>query len=506
MSNRPSVRDLRRASDALGLDLDDEQLGEFQPFVAGFAAGLAHLDAMTEPRPSVGHPRAPGHRPEVADNPLGAWYWRCSVSGAPSGALQGKRVVLKDNVALAGVPMMNGCGALAGYVPEFDATVVTRILDAGGEIVGKAVCENLCLSAGSHTAATGPVRNPHDPSRTTGGSSSGCGALVAAGACDLAIGGDQGGSIRIPSSYCGIYGLKPTWGLVPYTGAAPLDPTIDHLGPMGRTVEDVATLLEAIAGPDGLDPRQRGAGPRPYLSALGAGASGLRVGLLEEGFSQPGADPAVDEAVRSAAGIFEALGATVTSVSVPMHRTAGGVTMGILNQGLVAMLRDGGTGSKGWHPTSMSDAFWRGRRASPQTLPPTVQVMALVGQYLTDAYGGHYYGLAQNLVPVLTAAYDSALRAVDILLMPTAPTTAPPLPPEGASVVDSLMSAFTGTANTPNFDATGHPAMSVPCGAVEGLPVGMMLVGRHFEDDLVLRAARAFEATDTYRVGPPSRG
>ena len=153
---------------------------------------------------------------------------------------------------MSGVPMMNGTSVLEGYVPDVDATIVTRILDAGGSVQGKSVCESLCFSGGSHTSDTGPVRNPHDHTRTTGGSSSGSAALVAAREVDLGIGGDQGGSIRIPASWCGIYGLKPTYGLVPYTGVFPIELTLDHTGPMARTAADVALLLEAIArGPTG---------------------------------------------------------------------------------------------------------------------------------------------------------------------------------------------------------------------------------------------------------------
>src|SRR3712207_4479371 len=190
-------------------------------------------------------------------------------------------------VAVAGLPMMNGTVALEGYVPEVDATVVERIPDAGGTILGKSVCESLCFSGGSHTCDTGPVRNPYDLTRMTGGSSSGSAALVAAGEVDMAIGGDQGGSVRMPAGWTGIYGLKPTWGLVPYTGAMPIEPTIDHLGPMARTTADVALLLETIAGPDGLDQRQGGpqwAPPRPasYVDALTGDVQGLRVAVVRE--------------------------------------------------------------------------------------------------------------------------------------------------------------------------------------------------------------------------------
>ncbi|KMO27438.1 amidase family protein, partial [Methylobacterium aquaticum] len=190
------------------------------------------------------------------ENPLGAWYWKSEVKGAETGTLTGKTVALKDNVALAGVPMMNGASTLEGFVPASDATIVTRMLDAGATILGKAVCEHFCLSGGSHTSDPGPVHNPHRMGYSAGGSSSGSAALVASGAVDLAIGGDQGGSIRIPASYCGIYGMKPTHGLVPYTGVMPIETTIDHTGPMTASVADNALLLEVLAGADGLDPRQ----------------------------------------------------------------------------------------------------------------------------------------------------------------------------------------------------------------------------------------------------------
>src|SRR6185437_5848392 len=149
------------------------------------------------------------------------WTIKTAIKGAASGPLAGRRVALKDNVCLAGVPMMIGAGFLEGSVPDVDATIVTRILDAGGEIAGKAVCEYYCVSGGSHTSATGPVHNPRKRGHTTGGSSSGSAALVAAGEVPMAIGGDQAGSIRIPASFCGIVGLKPTFGLVPYTGIGP---------------------------------------------------------------------------------------------------------------------------------------------------------------------------------------------------------------------------------------------------------------------------------------------
>jgi amidase len=231
------------------------------------------------------------------------------VPGAASGKLAGKTVALKDNICLAGVPMMNGASTLEGYVPDVDATVATRILDAGGTIVGKTVCEYFCFSGDSHTSASGPVHNPHRRGYSAGGSSSGSAAVVATGEVPMALGGDQGGSIRIPASFCGIYGLKPTHGLVPYTGIMPIELTLDHTGPMTATVEDNALLLEVLAGPDGLDPRQYGgAVAKPYREALGRGAGGLKIAVVEEGFAHSQSSPKVDSLVREAAERFKGMG------------------------------------------------------------------------------------------------------------------------------------------------------------------------------------------------------
>src|SRR5207253_8321438 len=176
--------------------------------------------------------------------------------------------------------MMNGASTLEGYVPDVDATIVTRILDAGGTILGKAHCEYFCLSGGSHTNATGPVRNPRKMGYSAGGSSSGSAVLVALGEVDMALGGDQGGSIRMPSSFCGTYGMKPTWGLVPYTGIMPIEIFVDHTGPITANVADNALLLEVIAGDDGYDPRIKAPKVEEYTKALGRGVRGIKVGVL----------------------------------------------------------------------------------------------------------------------------------------------------------------------------------------------------------------------------------
>ena len=255
---------------------------------------------MPDEKPAVKYPRDGGRRPAPDENKLGAWYVKTSIKGKPAGKLAGRRVALKDNVCLAGVPMMVGAAFLDGSVPDIDATIVTRILDDGGEIAGKAVCEYYCVSGGSHTSSTGPVQNPRKHGFTTGGSSSGSAALVAAGEVPMAIGGDQAGSIRIPASYCGIVGMKPTFGLVPYTGIGPLEITIDTAGPMTANVADNALLLEVIAGPDGLDSRQHQV-PRvdKYTEALRQGVQGAAHRRAEGGL-RPSATPSPTSMPRCA--------------------------------------------------------------------------------------------------------------------------------------------------------------------------------------------------------------
>ena len=503
----PTTDDLADIAAGYGLELTDDDLESFQGLMGGVLESYARLDELTEPSLPVSYPRTPGYRPQPEDNPLGAWYWRTDLKGASSGPLAGKTLAIKDNVCVAGVPMMNGSSILEGYTPEIDATIVTRILDAGGHIVGKAVCENLCFSGGSHTNATGPVLNPHNHSRTTGGSSCGSGALVAAGMVDMAIGGDQGGSIRMPASWCGIYGHKPTYGLVPYTGIMPIEITLDHTGPMTRNVHDAALLLEVLAGPDGLDPRQQaGLQGQAYTQTLSGDIGGLRIGVVEEGFGWDVSEPDVDDSVREAAQAFEKLGATVTPVSLPWHRDGRHVWNSIATEGPTLLMVEGGgmgTNWKGHYTTSLLDAAARGRLTRPNDLSETVKMVILLGRYMQEHYHGHYYAKAQNMARALGAAYDAALQEYDLLLMPTLPMKATKIPGPDASREEYVQRALEMLHNTCPFDVTGHPALTAPCAVSEGLPVGMMLIGRHGDDATVLRAADAFEKNVFAAPTPP---
>jgi amidase len=491
----PTTEELKETAARLGLHIAEGDLEFYRGSIDGTVGAYNAIASVDEGLPAVKYPRTPGYQPTGEENKYNAWYRKTDIRGAAEGKLKGKSVAIKDNVCVAGVPMMNGASTLEGYVPEVDATIVTRLLDAGAIIAGKAHCEYFCFSGGSHTSAHGPVINPRKPGYSAGGSSSGSAALLAAGEVDLAIGGDQGGSIRMPSSYCGVYGMKPTHGLVPYTGIMPIELTLDHTGPMSRNVADNALMLEVLAGPDGLDPRQGNVATDNYTAALKGDIGKLTIGVVKEGFGLANSEPEVDQLVRKAAESLQKLGALVEEVSVPIHCLGAAIWTPIAVEGATVQMMHGngfGFNWKGLYLTSLMDhhADWRARA---DELSETLKVTILAGEYILRKYQGRYYAKCQNLSRVLRAAYDSALAKYDLLLMPTLPLRATPLPAPAASKAEVIQRAFEMLPNTCPFDVTGHPAMSIPCGLSDSRPVGLMLIGKHGNESTIYRAAYAFE-------------
>jgi amidase len=500
---RPTAEQMHDIVNSLHLNMSQAEVAEYLEVLEGTFQAYDRVNELPDFLPPVRYPRTPGYRPGANENPLNAWAVKTEVRGAAHGPLSGKRIVLKDNICLAGVPMMNGASTLEGYVPDIDATLVTRVLDAGGTIVGKAHCEYFCLSGGSHTSALGPVHNPYKRGYSAGGSSSGCGALVGAGEVEMAIGGDQGGSVRMPAAYSGCYGMKATHGLVPYTGVMPIEATIDHAGPMTATVVDNALLLEVIAGADGLDPRQYNPQVEKYsfTSGLGRGVSGMRIGLVTESFGWPVSEADVDAKVREAAERLRSAGAIVEEVSIPMHLDGAAIWTPIALEGLTAQMMHGngmGFNWKGLYTTSLLDAHanWRARA---DELSRTLKISMLAGEYFIKHHRGHFYAKAQNLSRLLRKTYDDVLARYDLLMMPTLPMKATPLPPANASLALWCQRAFEMLPNTCPFDVTGHPAMSIPCGMSDGLPIGMMLIGKHYRETVIYRAAHAFEQLGDWR-------
>jgi amidase len=294
--------------------------------------------------------------------------------------------------------------------------------------------------------------------------------------------------------------MKPTHGLVPYTGILSMDPTYDHTGPITRDVADNARMLEVLAGPDGLDTRQQAVRTERYAEALERGAEGLRIGVLREGFGLETSEPDVDVKVRAAAQRFEKLGAAVREVSVPLHTAGAAIAFAVIQTAMDFMFHADGLPLGRQDPVDPgfleAQSRWRERSAE---LPATVKCMLLQAAWVREQAGTRYVARAVNQVRMLRAAYDAALETHDVLLLPTTPMKATPLPPADASPQEVIASAFAPLPNTMPFNHSHHPALAVPCGTSEGLPVSMMLVGRHWEEALLYRAAHAFETHEDWR-------
>lgn len=502
----PDVDDVVAVAKGLGIHLSPEeailyrqhileQLREFDSFVQA---------RVEEPKPPMASAtRTSGYRPSPEEDQLNAWMWKCRIEGATGGLLAGKTVSYKDHIAVAGMPMSFGAFALEGFIPDFDATVVTRVLQAGGTVIGKNVMNGLSggFGTGGGIGDYGRPLNPHHHDHVTGGSSSGCGAAVAAGEVDIAFGGDQGGSIRIPAAFCGIVGHKPTFGLVSHFGIGfGSDQSIDYTGPMTRTVEDAAAALQATAGYDPYDPRQTRDVPvhMDVLGRLADGVSGLSIGVLEEGFDEAEVD--VRDLVLAAVDVLARAGADVSKVSIPAHQAIRTAQAALTAEGALALFKTGffGAFTRTYYPASLISAINKLWTAHADMLAPRTKLSLIAAELSRRTYHGRVYAKAQNVRPTYIKAYDAALADVDVLVMPTCLMTAPKNHTPGSEIeaVEDNLSPVNrrGSRNTLPFNYTGHPALALPVGKSSvGLPVSMQLVGRFFDDPLLMRVAYAYQ-------------
>ncbi|KAL2858560.1 amidase signature domain-containing protein [Aspergillus pseudoustus] len=504
---------------SVAFEIPEHEIAEYERLLERTKKTLETVAAMDDyqPTPDLNTtPRRNIHFPDRSDNTLGAWAWRFELSSASptSNSLANKTVCLKDNICVAGVPCLLGTDAITNWTPQTDATIVTRILAAGGTITGKAVCENLSRGAVSSTAATGPVHNPYARGYSVGGSSSGTAAVVASDAADLGIGCDQGGSIRIPAALTGLVGLKPTAGLVPYTGIVSNDASLDYVGPITCTVRDCARLLEAIAGADGIDDRAGpgvplpGQVPRYEVLMMQGGIEGLRVGVLREGVpGDGGIDSGVERRFHEAVGVFEKLGASVVEVSVPLHAQARGVYSVVSKMGNHMGMLGKATGRRQMMLTDLA-----AKKGHPYTaeLVDKMSVMSkeglLSGEFAWQTYAT-VYPKAVNIMRKLKDLYDEVLSSVDLIVMPTTLTPANILPSADATPLAHVEAAKGLTENTCAFNATGHPALALPIGFVPAkadksikLPASIQIVGKWHDEVTVLRAAYAWEQAVDWRT------
>ena len=397
------------------------------------------------------------------------------------GPLHGIPIGLKDLIMTRGIRTTCGSRILKDWVPEADATVATRLFKAGAVLLGKLNLHEFAYGPTGVNPHYGTAQNPWGRDRMPGGSSSGSGGGVAAGFCAGALGTDTGGSVRIPASLCGIVGLKPTYGRVSRAGVVPLAWSLDHVGPMARTVADAAILLQAMAGQDPADPSTAAVPVPDYRSGMAGDVRGLRVGIVRELFFER-LDPDVRAAVEAAARALEGLGARVEEVRLPRIHHATPAVFAIISAESMA-----------YHEPYLKT------RASEYGAD--VRARLLTGQFVLATQ----YLKAQRARQVVRAEVDGVLRQVDALLTPTTPIPAPRTD-EREAAVEGVREDVRGwlTRCTRPINLTGNPALSVPCGLTrDGLPIGLQLVGRQFDEATLLRLGQAYEAVSPFRDHRP---
>ncbi|HNR58135.1 MAG: Asp-tRNA(Asn)/Glu-tRNA(Gln) amidotransferase subunit GatA [Methanothrix sp.] len=417
-----------------------------------------------------------------------------------SGLMAGVPIAIKSCISTRGIETNCSSRILSGYTPPYDATVIERLKEEGAIIVGKTNMDEFAMGTSTETSYFGPTRNPWDLDRVPGGSSGGSAAAVAAGEAPAALGSDTGGSIRCPASFCGIVGLKPTYGLVSRYGLVSYANSLEQIGPLALTVEDAALVLDVIAGHDPRDSTSADT-PGGYLSALDRGVDGLTLGVPEEYFGE-GVNPKVERSVWDAISKLEELGASWKEVSLPHTKYALAayyiIAMSEASSNLARFdglrygLRLGA--DQDWH-TTFSDIRAAG-------FGPEVKRRVLLGTYaLSAGYYGRYYLKALKVRTLIKEDFERALSVggADLLVTPTMPFPAFKI---GERIEDPL-SLYMADVFTVPINLAGVPAISVPCGFADGLPIGLQIIGRHFDEVSVLRAAKAYEDATPYHEAVP---
>ena len=422
-------------------------------------------------------------------------------AGEPLGSLAGVPIAVKDVLCVRGAPVTCGSRILEGFVPPYDATSVARLRRADAVLIGKTNMDEFAMGSSTENSAFEKTRNPWDLDRVPGGSSGGSAAAVAAEEVPAALGSDTGGSIRQPAAFCGVPGMKPTYGRVSRYGLVAFASSLDQIGPFGATVEDVARVLHVIAGHDRLDSTSAPLAVPDYALGLRRGAAGLRVGMPKEYFPR-GIDPEVDGAVRAALRKAEAAGATVRDISLP-HTEYAIPTYYILAtaeassnlaryDGIRYGLRAGGA-------EGLAELYLRTRR---QGFGAEVKRRIMLGTYVLSAgYYDAYYLKGLKVRTLVRGDFDRAFEQVDVIVTPTSPTAAFRF----GEKADDPLSMYLSDIFTVTINLAGLPGISIPCGLTrERLPIGLQIVGRRFDEETVLRLAAALEGTIRFREARPS--
>jgi aspartyl-tRNA(Asn)/glutamyl-tRNA(Gln) amidotransferase subunit A len=421
--------------------------------------------------------------------------WR---AGAPLGPLDGAPVALKDVLCTRGVRTTCGSKMLEGFVPPYDATVVERLRAAGAVILGKTNMDEFAMGSSTEHSAFHPTRNPWDLARVPGGSSGGSAAAVAGGLAAGGLGSDTGGSIRQPAAFCGVVGMKPTYGRVSRYGLIALASSLDQIGPFARDVRDAALLLGAVAGHDRRDATCIQAPVPDYVAELSKGVAGLTLGLPDEYFID-GMDPDVERAVRAAIEVLKGLGARLERVSLPTTKHSLAAYYLILPAEASSNLAryDGVKFGLRVPGRDLVDMESRTRAAG---FGAEVKRRIMLGTYaLSAGYYDAYYGKAQSVRTLVRREFAAAFARVDLIVAPTTPNVAFKHGEKEDPLSMYLNDVFTIPGNL-----AGIPGISVPCGfSVSGLPIGLQVLGRPLDEPRLLRAAYAYEQATPWRSRRP---
>jgi aspartyl-tRNA(Asn)/glutamyl-tRNA(Gln) amidotransferase subunit A len=407
-------------------------------------------------------------------------------------ALGGVPVGIKDVMVTRGVRTTAGSKILGDYIPPYDCTAVARLEAAGAVVLGKLNCDEFAMGSSTENSAWRPVHNPRDLSRVPGGSSGGSAAAVAAGMAVATLGSDTGGSIRQPASFCGVVGLMPTYGRVSRYGLIAFASSLDHIGPLAKTVRDSAMVLSVIAGRDPMDATSADMPVPDYVAELEKPVRGLKLGVAKEYFGD-GLDGEVRSAVEAAIQKFASLGCEIVNVSLPHTKYA------IPTYYIVAtaeassnLARYDGVryGYRAEDGRTLSEMY---RRTRDQGFGPEVKRRIMLGTYaLSAGYYDAYYLKAQKVRTLLTQDFEEAFKKVDAILTPTSPTAAFKL----GEKVDDPLAMYLADIYTVTADLAGIPGISIPCGETkEKLPIGLQILGKHFDEATILRVAHMYEQT-----------
>jgi len=423
--------------------------------------------------------------------------------GGERGLLFGLPAGIKDNIVTDGLKTTCASRFLSNYIPIYNATVMDKLRAAQSVTIGKLNMDEFAMGGSNENSAMGPTRNPWDPERVPGGSSGGSAAAVAARQVYFALGSDTGGSIRQPAAYCGVVGLKPTYGRVSRFGLVAFASSLDQIGPITKNVEDAVYVLQAIAGHDPMDSTSADVEVPDYTAALTGDVRGLRIGVPKEYLGE-GIAPQVKEAVLAALKVYESLGATWEEVSLPHTEYAVAAYYLLASSEASSNLArfDGVRyGVRAENPDNLIDLY---RKSRSQGFGAEVKRRIMLGTYaLSSGYYDAYYLKAQKVRTLIKQDFDQVFEKFDVIIGPTAPTTAFKI---GEQIDDPLTMYLNDICTIP-VNLAGLPAISVPCGLADGLPVGMQIIGRAFDETTVLRAAYAYEqATEHHKLRPAAVG